>query len=981
MSIKKSSLCETRFSHLLASREQVSSDHTMHRNIADLDEKQNDTKEMLNIHKQLQEETENIIRWKASTEIKTKHLERQLQESHNIIEDQRRNLMDLQLHSEHLSQSLLKERQDRELVSAKVTHTRQIFLALQEQYEQLLETTVHFQQQKDFLTSEHKEIINKLSEMQDVCVSHQNCILSITSQAEENITSLEKLKEVMQEQLSAKEKKLADLTEKLNSFKKTVNSLTESLITIEASFTASQNEKISLEIQLEEVKESLTKTQDELKEKTNSLTQKAMNIESELKHEQIRYEESQRGLQEAVEKIKFLKKNNDTVEGARSELADKVAALTIRKQELEQEIVYKAEAINTLECAQLKNLQEINQLQQRVGDLGTQLSDIEADYRNLQLVNENLVGELDNSKICLTDTEKHVKQLEVQVTLLTQTVEHFEQLNEHSRKEKETFQEINQELNKSVELLKGKLSTVDDTLLDMQIKMSSDEEEKAKLHEHIISLEDKYKAYSVELLAKTEKCKKITELVKHLKTEVKELHQKLKSKSKNASQENKIRKKQEETIVALENELQTHIQEIQSLESQVKVQKELLTTLENKSASQEEQLNDSLKTVEKLKLDLDKYISEQQELQYKLESKEESFQLLQTSRDADIERLKNDLIHRQEEYNNSLLFYEKELNNCKTEHDKTIEELNNSFIHEKEIKDNNDSLMNQIKKMELTHKEETEDLKAKMEKALYDQKIAQEEASFKEISQIKLESDQKVNEYLVNEVNSMKADAEKVKMQIINLQGTTARMLESSGNETVFKTPSPTRYFQSTNPPAKPQIPKSPHVQKLQEEHSAPVQQQTSGILKTRRRMLLPPDSKKRVVFVPSAIKHETSGDSSSDAYTFEVADSDDPFEEVRQPGRNLSFNRCGKIPKANIAPIIRPSNKLNFEASKTSVTNDQPASSTFFGHQRWTEETSKKRKKVKVDNQKLNIKTYSSISPRQKKTNSVSEIKPSITE
>lgn len=46
--------------------------------------------------------------------------------------------------------------------------------------------------------------------------------------------------------------------------------------------------------------------------------------------------ESQKEFQEAVEKIQFLKKTNGSLEGAKSELLDKVAALTSRKQQLEQ---------------------------------------------------------------------------------------------------------------------------------------------------------------------------------------------------------------------------------------------------------------------------------------------------------------------------------------------------------------------------------------------------------------------------------------------------------------------------------------------------------------------------------------------------------------------------------------------------------------------------------------------------------------------
>lgn len=57
-----------------------------------------------------------------------------------------------------------------------MTHTRQLFLALQDQYEHLLDSAKLFQQDKDFLTSEHSEIIKKLTNLQDLSKTYQESI-------------------------------------------------------------------------------------------------------------------------------------------------------------------------------------------------------------------------------------------------------------------------------------------------------------------------------------------------------------------------------------------------------------------------------------------------------------------------------------------------------------------------------------------------------------------------------------------------------------------------------------------------------------------------------------------------------------------------------------------------------------------------------------------------------------------------------------
>lgn len=46
--------------------------------------------------------------------------------------------------------------------------------------------------------------------------------------------------------------------------------------------------------------------------------------------------ESQKEFEEAVEKIQYLKKTNDTLEGSKSEILEKLEAVTTRKQELEK---------------------------------------------------------------------------------------------------------------------------------------------------------------------------------------------------------------------------------------------------------------------------------------------------------------------------------------------------------------------------------------------------------------------------------------------------------------------------------------------------------------------------------------------------------------------------------------------------------------------------------------------------------------------
>lgn len=49
--------------------------------------------------------------------------------------------------------------------TSRVGHTRQLFLTLQEQYEQLFETVSNFQTCKDDMQKEHDDLIEKLTDL------------------------------------------------------------------------------------------------------------------------------------------------------------------------------------------------------------------------------------------------------------------------------------------------------------------------------------------------------------------------------------------------------------------------------------------------------------------------------------------------------------------------------------------------------------------------------------------------------------------------------------------------------------------------------------------------------------------------------------------------------------------------------------------------------------------------------------------------
>ncbi|KAK8401234.1 hypothetical protein O3P69_002774 [Scylla paramamosain] len=368
--------------------------------------------EMMDLRNQLQIEVESIARWKASTEVKAKNMERDIQEKQSIIDDLRSNLMELQLHSEHLSQSLFQERQERELVSAKVGHTRQLFLTLQEQHEQLTES-----------------------------------------------------------------------------------------------------EKTQLCSELDEVRDSLFKAEEQLRLENEKLTEQITRADEELKLEHEQLVERTKEFQEAAEKIQYLKKVNDTLEGAKSELTERVTALASHKQELEEEINYKENFIQTLQSAQERSLIEIKELNGRVSDVCSQLSIVENYKESLEQERNMLAEKLQSTKKKLSKKKNLLEQFKEQVTTLESDLEAKKTALMHLEEENKNKEEISHNLEVSLNEINKSNIICNEALQEMAQKISLTE--------------------NSDLKAKVQECEDLSTTIKELNEEIKTIEKECEVKIKN----------------------------------------------------------------------------------------------------------------------------------------------------------------------------------------------------------------------------------------------------------------------------------------------------------------------------------------------------------------------------------------------------------------------------------------------------------------
>ncbi|XP_037784022.1 myosin-2 heavy chain-like [Penaeus monodon] len=604
---------------------------------------------MEDLHRQLQQETENIVRWKASTEMNTRQLERQLNDAQVTIADQRRNLMELQLNSENLSQSLLKERQERDLIAAKVTHTRQLFRTLEQQKEELVVTITLFQQDKDLLSTAHRETVQKINEIaenfHELSVQHKQQVESLTAQATSKVSQL-------QEKIASKEQELKDLNESMSrlahsnsEYEEKVLELTELLKTTAQSLSCAKDKNTALESEIVEVRSSLERVQNKMEEQTQASSAKVNNLQEELKQEQCRRIESRREFEEAVEKIQYLKKANDTLEGSKSELLDKLEAVTTRKQELEEELDRSNNRITKLEGDYTELEQETHLLSLSLRDAHSRFEDLNSDFQDVQKDRQSLMTQLDESKKILQEESQHIKHLTEQISELTQNLQvqkkveeelkteilcykdrndemsnTIEYLNKRIQENKEAAAKLQEDLvlesdknirslEKEVELLNEQLTNVrneweaDHESYERKIQniTNSAAETEAELKQQVRDIEDQFKKTTNEKNTLNKDWGEQQALVKSQKLQLKEQEKELKSKAKALNQEIKKKEKTEASIATLEKKLQSSETEREKLKSDLqeflRCQEEAQKLHEEKQKALEEDLQNKISKV------------------------------------------------------------------------------------------------------------------------------------------------------------------------------------------------------------------------------------------------------------------------------------------------------------------------------------------------------------------------------------------------
>lgn len=529
------------------------------------------------LHGRLQQEAEKIRKWKNSTELELKQKDQQLREAQQMIEKQRKSIIDAQLQNESLTTCVQDEVANQKEIQRKIISTREMCHALKEHVCTMEESVLHGENDRNNLAKKNQTILELYEEL----VGQFNQLE--ISQIENHTTfgiQIDKEKK-HSEELS---RLLEDLT----------NSSDQQIKTLQQQLVESQDEQHKLSCTLQEYTSlisSLTDQQSSLKKEllTRDDLLSSQQAELEMCHAKIkeRKEEAlnlqQRLVQQEQESHDLRKKcqqHEDTQLAINNEHRNVILEFKNNEQKLQSLLDTTKECLTEVQ-ANLNHCEETkSSLIIQCGDLELKLKLSDEQITVMKSQFEDLTNKFD--QLC-QDHLRIQKELEMNRKQMTG----IQQLLEQKEEEKE---DIRQRLNQSLEeerqnllLLKNELSNYSNQhkLLQKQndeciAKLTTKETENASLEKEIESLKRESSitksTLDSELLRWKEEVNDTSIEYEKLQSLLQELGSQIEVK--NESIQNLDEKNQ-----GLQTELLSRDQNISTLNSEMNTLKEQLTSL------------------------------------------------------------------------------------------------------------------------------------------------------------------------------------------------------------------------------------------------------------------------------------------------------------------------------------------------------------------------------------------------------------------
>ncbi|XP_058893078.1 synaptonemal complex protein 1 isoform X1 [Kogia breviceps] len=605
---------------------------------------------MSRLYSKLYKEAEKIKKWKVSVESELKQKENKLQENRKIIEAQRKAIQELQFENEKVSLKLEEGIQENKDLIKENNATRHLCNLLKETCARSAEKTKKYEYEREETRQVYVDLNSNIEKMiiafEELRVQAENSRLEIHFKLKEDYAKIQHLDEQYKKEVNNKEKQVSLLliqsTEKENKMKELTVLLEESRDKVNQleEKTKLQNENLKeanekqdhLTSELEDIKMSLQRsvsTQKALEEDLQIATKKIYQLTGEKEAQMEEFNEAKAAHSFVVTELKTTTCNLKellTTEQQRLERNEdqlKVLTMELQKKSSDLEEMTKLKNNKEVELEELKIILAENR----------KLLDEKKQYEKIA---EELKGAEQELTGLLKTREKNVHDLEIQLTDIATSEQHYSKQVKELKTELENEKLKNIELTASCKRLSLENKELAQETRDMALELKKQQEDinnskkqeermlkqienleetETQLRNELESVKEELKQEGDEVKCKLdeseEKCNNLRKQVENKSKFIEELQQKNKALKKKSTAESKQLNVYEIKVSKLELELEGAKQKFKEMTDSY--QKEI----EDKKLLEENLLGE----VEKAKVIADEAVKLQKEIDIRCQHK------------------------------------------------------------------------------------------------------------------------------------------------------------------------------------------------------------------------------------------------------------------------------------------------------------------------------------------------------------------------
>ncbi|KFO30333.1 Synaptonemal complex protein 1 [Fukomys damarensis] len=622
--------------------EQVGNSGSCHYQEGQDDSDFEDSKPMETMYSKLYKEAEKIKNWKVNIESELKKKENKLEQKKRTIKSQRQAIQELQFENERVSLKLDEEIQGRKDLIKENNTTRHLCNVLKETCNRAAEKTKKYEYEREETRQVHMDLNNSIEKMiiafEELRLQAENSRLEIHFKLKEDNEKIQHLEEEYKKEVNDKENQVSLLliqsTEKENKMKELtflleesrdkINHLEEKTKLQDEHLKESNEKKNLLATELEDIKISLQKsvsTQKALEEDLQRAKTAVCQLTEEKKAQVEEFDKAKVAHSIMVTELKtticnleeLLRTEQQRLEEDEDQL--KILSMELQKKSSELEEMTEFKNHTEVEVEELKKVLAENQ----------KLLD---EKKELEKTTEELKGKEQELTGLLQTREKKVHDLEIQLTAIATSEQHYSKQVKDMKTELEKEKLRNSELtvscnklslenkdlvqetsNMALELKKQQEDINDSKKQEERMlkQIESLEETEIKLKNELESVKKELKQKGDEVKCKLDKseenCNNLRKQIENKSKYIEELQQENKALKKKGTAESKQLNVYEIKVSKLELELESAKQKYEEMTHSY--QKEI----EDKKLSEENLLGQ----VEKAKLTADEAVKLQKE--------------------------------------------------------------------------------------------------------------------------------------------------------------------------------------------------------------------------------------------------------------------------------------------------------------------------------------------------------------------------------